>query len=122
MINNNTKLWLEALESGRYQQGKFALAVLDKNKPLRYCCLGVACEVARENGVDLKVNQIRDRLYYNGDTLCLPLVVINWLGLSTNTGEFENDQSLTSINDDGATFEEIADIIRSEPKGLFIDA
>lgn len=34
------KLWLKALRSGEYKQGKLALRI--KNK---YCCLGVLCDI-----------------------------------------------------------------------------
>ena len=40
-------LWTQALESGKYKQGKAYLWT--KNN--KYCCLGVACVIAQENNV-----------------------------------------------------------------------
>lgn len=37
--------WLEALRSGKFEQGHKQLAY-SKNKVNHYCCLGVLCEVA----------------------------------------------------------------------------
>lgn len=48
------RLWVEALESGKYEQTKGLLCeigidegefVVQKTKPVGYCCLGVLCEV-----------------------------------------------------------------------------
>lgn len=48
------KLWLEALRSGKFKQGKLRLHNLDDNS---YCCLGIACRIMHPrrvfNGVDL---------------------------------------------------------------------
>jgi hypothetical protein len=43
------QLWIDALRSGEYEQGQ---GHLRKEEPLgaRYCCLGVAQEVALDNG------------------------------------------------------------------------
>jgi hypothetical protein len=35
------KLWVEALRSGKYKQGKYHLHTGDK-----YCCLGVLCDIS----------------------------------------------------------------------------
>ena len=42
------KIWVEALRSGKYQQGRGKLKRSDDLKPT-YCCLGVLCEVAYPN-------------------------------------------------------------------------
>ena len=36
-------LWIEALESGRYEQARFAL----RQEAGGYCCLGVLCDVSK---------------------------------------------------------------------------
>jgi hypothetical protein len=46
------QLFTAALRSGRFQQGTGALA-RRIDGTWQYCCLGVACEVAAENGLDL---------------------------------------------------------------------
>lgn len=50
--------WVEALESGKYQQGQGNLLMVeswndDGSRSESYCCLGVATRVAVENGLDL---------------------------------------------------------------------
>lgn len=88
--------------------------------PTGYCCLGRACEVAIENGVDLQ----RDGGGYAETSLSgpryvttdLPVVVRMWLGLD---GPFENDpiigldQVTASKANDSLhwTFHQIADAI-----------
>lgn len=39
--------WLTALRSGRFVKGIAALSV----EPGRFCCLGVLCELAKEDGI-----------------------------------------------------------------------
>ena len=48
MMNPEVKqLWLDALRSGKYEQGKLMLRPTDNS----YCCLGVLCEIAQESGI-----------------------------------------------------------------------
>lgn len=57
-------------------------------------------------------------LQYGSTSTLLPEKVRRWVGLNDASGEFENG-SLVELNDNGKTFQEIADIIESEPAGLF---
>lgn len=130
MLNENAKKWVETLRSGRFEQGKKWLCVDGK-----YCCLGVACELAIESGILLtKTNEYHmggSHVVYHavntvfsdsGNTTVLPRAVQDWLGLRTEQGTFSRDgfSSLAAKNDLGlTTFSEIADIIESEPDGLF---
>lgn len=92
-----------------------------------YPCLltdGVACEIAIEEGLQLRREKDRDGLYsYGGLETHLPKSVRDWLGLSSSSGGFGSvvRASLDHENDHGKTFAEIADIIESEPLGLFVD-
>lgn len=44
--------WLAALRSGRYKQGRGALAQHDDDGDMLFCCLGVLCDLyAEEHGV-----------------------------------------------------------------------
>lgn len=119
-MNNNAKKWVAALRGGQYKQGIGCL-----RNGNNYCCLGVACDLyCKEEG---DISLLRGRHYFYGDEkLVLPIPVKKWLRLSENDGYFvDNDNVLTSLasrNDDGYTFNEIADIIESEPEGLFADA
>lgn len=111
-LNPNAKKWVEALRSGKYEQGIGALC-----KDGRYCCLGVAVEVARDNGV--ACDEIRDTDESLGGVFA---TVREWVGLADCAGDFSKSNfstSLASVNDNGKSFAEIADIVESQPKGLF---
>jgi hypothetical protein len=116
LLNDNAKKWVAALRSGKYKQTRHVLC--DRNG---HCCLGVACEVAIENGVPLTRESTEfGRVLFNVYALSLlPYQVRDWLGLR-NAGGTYGDGSLLHDNDSrGLTFEQIADIIESEPSGLF---
>lgn len=49
------QLLVDALRSGEYVQGRSMLRTLDDT----YCCLGVACDVARLNGVSIEWEKTR---------------------------------------------------------------
>lgn len=118
MLNDNAKKWVEALRSGRFQQAKNRLATKDG-----FCCLGVACEVAIENGVKLNKTVVSTgRILYDYNEMLLPDSVREWLDLSTCGSDYKAvgiNKQLSADNDSGKTFTEIADIIESEPEGLF---
>ena len=48
----NIQKWVDGLLSGEYEQGRGKL-----NKDGKFCCLGVACEVAIKNGLNLSKEQ-----------------------------------------------------------------
>lgn len=139
-MNDNAKKWVEALRSGKYKQTTEALH--DENG---YCCLGVACELYQQEVGDLEIEheevmnpqdhrKIHKATFYNNEWQNLPPVVMDWLGLRDDTGSYEvkiepqdalsyrevRDESLAAKNDEGSSFSEIADIIESEPTGLFV--
>ena len=118
-MNENARAWVTALRSGEYKQGKGALHPT-KNT---YCCLGVACELYRQaNGG--KWQNDGDGLTFQNDAKVLPLRVRIWLGLNFPAGAYPQGgvyASLAAQNDSGATFSELADVIESEPAGLFAD-
>ena len=118
--------WLEALRSGEYIQGKNHLA-----KEGQYCCLGVLCDLAVQEGIlrpgevdedGIIVYQsagsaVNDRSYSESSTL--PRQVKEWAGLNHRNPYFrEPDERgvrmshfLSALNDNGSTFTEIADKI-----------
>lgn len=107
------KNWIAALRSGKYKQGRFRLFTRCDDT---YCCLGVLTALAAQEGV-----ASAEKYLENG--VCLPHSVADWVGLCSTNGEFEKGHmSLIERNDnEGKTFAEIADIIESEPEGLFCD-
>lgn len=116
-MNANAKLWVEALRSGKYEQGTGYLC-----RGGKYCCLGVAGELATEAGViNRSVYTVDDveTARFDGFDGSLSLLLRQWIGLRDGAGSYRGD-SLAMLNDcRGKTFAEIADIIESEPEGLF---
>ena len=114
VLNDNAKEWVAALRSGEYQQTKDRL--FDGEG---HCCLGVGCKVC---GLE-PVFDGRDYKFDDMVTM-LPKVVKEALGLRSEGGDYHSSNgsftSLTDDNDSGKTFAEIADIIESEPEGLFV--
>ena len=118
--------WAYRLRHGHILQGKNVLAKGD-----RRCCLGVLCDMAVEEGI---VGVIRDTHDLSGEechiydptvsaACCapygshkvLPDKVMQWAGMRSECGSFEkangNFTSLAVMNDNGYSFNEIADYI-----------
>ena len=117
-MNENAKKWVEALRSGKYSQ---TTKKLQDEKG--FCCLGVACKVyEQETGNKLPVDEYGN---FEEHTLMRKYnCVREWIGLSVADGYFEKSyttHNLASLNDRGKSFSEIADIIESQPVGLFED-
>lgn len=121
------ELWLSALRSGEYVQGKNLLHKSYPKKPDKadeFCCLGVLCDIAVKNGVipeeDLNIlstgDEVEDYNYhaYDSGTAFLPKVVQEWSGVLSDNGEYPAEgrpRSLVYLNDDGFPFASIADVI-----------
>lgn len=82
----NILLWVQALESGKFQQGHTVL----KSRRVdgdhwRYCCLGVACELAIEHGVQVQTAMVPygsvTHVAFDGQHGFLPQSVVDWLGV-----------------------------------------
>lgn len=125
--------WIKALRSGKYKQGSKALKYHDKGVT-RHCCLGVLCELYQQEKKSKqkklltvkKIDPQQDSLFLNlsakghayrfGDTATdLPRSVAKWAGMSSCDGEYIKSHkrvfNLAALNDKGATFKEIADVI-----------
>lgn len=138
MLNPAAVKLVAALRSGKYVQGKRSLKNKTSDGVIRHCCLGVACEIAIEEGV---ISPPVESTPYSGnpdyvvyifdnedmpkESNVLPHKVQAWLGFAHLNGQFvaewNQPQWLTALNDRGTSFEEIANIIESEPKGLFVE-
>lgn len=99
------KKWVEALRSGTYEQGTDVLR-FDNN----YCCLGVLCDLyAIEKSESW--DELPDGSYqFYGNASVLPTRVRVWAELESRNPEIEG-KHLSDYNDDGHTFEAIADMI-----------
>ena len=109
------KQWVNALRSGKFTQGKGALADHAREK---YCCLGVLCEIAIQNGI--KVKRLRaetlDETSYDDCAAFPPPPIMAWAGLRTENVQLRGApyDSLIGMNDGGGSFEEIADLIEEK--------
>ncbi len=107
------RLWVEALRSGKYQQGRMALRDLRTGG---FCCLGVACQISGLGAWSAFPDVAETPMYQIGDVhysrMYLPYPVRKWLGLATDSGVLVGSgNTLSAKNDGGASFTEIADII-----------
>jgi hypothetical protein len=103
--NDAEKLLITALRSGEYRQGTGRLRRGDA-----FCCLGVACDLyAKATGLGKWEGE---RFATRGDTEfnTLPPEVQDWLGWCNRLGA-TNGNTLSILNDNGAPFSTIADII-----------
>ena len=115
-MKENRRKWVEALRSGEYEQCTGRL-----HDGSGFCCLGVLCEV-----IGMKKKRIATEIYYFGNASEIaPLKAQRSVGLISRNGSFDYDNGngscLAEENDSGKSFSEIADIIESEPEGLFVE-
>lgn len=127
-------LWLEALKSGKYKQGKGRLCKGGGESGFTHCCLGVLCELAVEHGiVEKKVTYSygcgvayfkaigEDEPHWTHKVLLDE--VTDWAGLSSNVGNFTDEgnkitvfvghTSLASLNDSADNFDKVIEVIES---------
>lgn len=109
IINNLSKMnpefkqpWIDALRSGKYEQGRNALC-----KDNKFCCLGVLCEINIEKlNIKVEVDQHLEKSY-DMDRTALPRKVSDEINID-NTAVL----ALIDMNDiKNKSFEEIADWI-----------
>ncbi len=118
-MNANAKAWVAALRSRRYKQARGRLRRDDA-----FCCLGVACELAAQAGVIPRARYLSGHGWsYAGHQTLLPPEVAMWLGLKGQGGAVSllDGLSLVQVNDSGWSFAKIAELIESEPPGLFAE-
>lgn len=104
------KLWIEALRSGEYEQGRGRLKTANNG----YCCLGVLCELHREAVEGSWEESDNDNIgsFYEGQRYSLPKLVMKWAGLNECNPRV-GYASLETLNDSGVPFPEIANYIEA---------
>lgn len=103
------QLWHDALLSGNFKQGNGMLAQrLPNNGDMRFCCLGVVCELAIADGVPMKrvekpaTEECPAHLSYDGADSFLPQSAAEWLGIDVSKqvqGERMFDVPLAYLGD-----------------------
>lgn len=113
----NQQKWLEALRSGKYEQGQSFLNAQDK-----LCCLGIGCELFATRDYD----NPGGIMSYDGCITTAPKSVIDALALRGILGDTDGSEGyhgLSAMNDGlGLTFSEIADVVESNPSVYFIES
>ncbi len=108
-IKENRRKWVEALRSGKYRQAKSRLRT-DKGM----CCLGVLAAVA-----GCRWRKGIEGWEASGEPKIAPKRAMEFVGLK-HSGAFYDQTGLAEENDKGTPFSGIADIIESNPPGLFL--
>ena len=115
--------WVNALRSGNYKQTTGNLY----ESEVGYCCLGVLTDLyLKEKGLEWDTNagmsgtNMSGWMCFDSEYEFLPESVRDWAGLEDNCGTYEDDVieggfiCLSGINDNGASFIELADVIESK--------
>jgi hypothetical protein len=111
--------WADALESGNFKQTSGALRRGGSDEG--FCCLGVLCELAIEDGVKIPVTYDDElqKYLYNDNFGYPPAEVVSWAGLYRFDGSFKNETGhLDQMNDAGVSFADIAKAIRENWENL----
>ena len=130
-MNSKIKeVWVNALRSGKYEQGSEKLRSVTG-----YCCLGVLCDIyAQEHNTqwefrgDEEINpQPMDYWYFDEHSEFLPESVMNWAELKTHNPTVRIDvednedednwyykDELSNVNDSGYDFSQIANLIEAQ--------
>lgn len=113
--------WVAALRSGEYQQGYSALHAVTPEDEHRFCCLGVLCELAVQDGVEIRVDtpSIAESdgnryVHYEAVHSYPPGAVDTWARYGNTEGPV-NWSFLATLNDEGLSFERIAEMIETDP-------
>lgn len=105
------ELWITALESGDYKQGRGQL----RNSANEFCCLGVLCNLHAQAHPEFAEKQ-KFAKKYDGHEQFLPEIVQKWSGLKTYNGTLIMSKpvalSLAGLNDNGGSFKTITHYIR----------
>jgi hypothetical protein len=99
------KLWADELLTTTAEQGKGNLRLGDK-----YCCLGIAIEVAIANGCEVRVERFPDKVHtgqdngeiyrYDETSDVLPVSVRDWYGVGPNPPVgIENNSGVAKCSD-----------------------
>lgn len=115
--------WADALESGKYKQATGYLCEVERGKKPGFCCLGVAYDISEDahwilegeywEGQSTWRYGVPDQRFEKDDeraamnTMNLP----EWVSDDVNLTDFVKSQ-LADANDSGATFKQLARMIR----------
>lgn len=109
------EMWVNALRSGDYNQQSDGQLVTESG----FCCLGVLCDLYIHYGHNHNVDW-DDDYTFEGESEFPPESVVEWAGLPDNNptlvyeGEDYDENGVANFNDNGMSFNKIADLIESQ--------
>lgn len=128
-IGPNQKLWFSYLHSGFYPQAREKL-----EGPQGFCCLGVACVAAENNGIHVYRSKLDNKI--DGHLITQQMSTMKWLGLrEKGPGKkfsfwygfkkytvHSDHIGIAKLNDrDKFSFSQIADIIEKHADKFFVE-
>jgi hypothetical protein len=129
-LNEIDQAWVDALRSGNHKQGVDGKLCEIVGGEKRECCLGVLINIRQDPSVKIEINN-DIYIYKEDDGLdrfgTLPRKFLVNSGLFQESGRFRPnwiittsaDSSLASLNDNGCSFVQIADLIEAFPWLVF---
>ena len=111
MKRKKARKWIKALKSGKYEQGLGCMK-RDRDGRVTHCPLGVLCELAIKDGVDVKTDRYTTAYCseqnvhvhtFDGNADVLPGKVVEWAGLCSCNGTVFSrlsPVSLIELNDE----------------------
>lgn len=104
--------WVAALRSGEYTQGRMRL----RSPQNEFCCLGVLCNLHAQAHPEIAAQQTDPNTYFG--LVGLPATsVIYWADLPGHDPAVQHHSKwtrLSALNDNGLTFNQIADLIEAQ--------
>lgn len=112
------QLLVDELRTTEHQQARNALSRHTRNGGTSYCCLGIACEIAIANGLEIEKSMqfsqgnIGSGMgIYDEEMGSLPPSVQRWYGFDKGNPYLDEHNTMTAAeyNDGGMSFPDIAD-------------
>lgn len=120
MKRSVARKWISALRSGAYKKVTGVLKKVGKNQNESFCALGVLCDIYQKEHVrglpeePAKDDWGKNCVSIDDEKFHLPTRVMKWAGLKTKTCSIRSENTnIPTLNDDGVSFKEIADIIET---------
>jgi hypothetical protein len=125
-------IWVEALISKKYKQGKTVLCRVENNGDKNFCCLGVLTDLYQQDrakkkkkklSVDVEENVDESVISFDGESGLLSPSVMKWAGIKkpdgTHCDEYEYCYNLAEMNDiECLSFIKIANHIKKHYKEI----
>jgi hypothetical protein len=95
------QLLVDALRSGEFVQGTGGLRQHYSNRPMTYCCLGVATDIALRHGLEVPEIGVGDPSDWSGQPWGQPFQVMcptvaDWYGFKHGNPELVGERGVTS--------------------------